>query len=340
MISNRKGVKTKKRGMCNSRYVVFASLLLSMFVVFTAITLNPTEVYGTLDSIVSPDAASGVPLSVSTPQQQQQQQEQPQSSSQKSKAHHCLNDDFNPQNTVGVWTMLNDNLAYVKGAAKLGLGVKRKTKTPIDLVVMELKSKPLGEDMWEVLMPSGFIRCSVESIKAPEKTRGDLTEKFAVLHVWAMEVYETVVFLDADTYVQNSIDDLIHMDLQGKPLGVTKDIRERKWVETFNSGVMLLHPSVKEHERLVELLYSGLQFDFVMSDQGFLNEVYKNNWHEIGFVNNANLALYRFQRAFWDQHKLEDINVIHYTMQKPWKCKSKGPYGPICDVWINAFAEK
>jgi len=326
--------------MCNSRYVVFASLLLSMFVVFTAITLNPTEVYGTLDSIVSPDAASGVPLSVSTPQQQQQQQEQPQSSSQKSKAHHCLNDDFNPQNTVGVWTMLNDNLAYVKGAAKLGLGVKRKTKTPIDLVVMELKSKPLGEDMWEVLMPSGFIRCSVESIKAPEKTRGDLTEKFAVLHVWAMEVYETVVFLDADTYVQNSIDDLIHMDLQGKPLGVTKDIRERKWVETFNSGVMLLHPSVKEHERLVELLYSGLQFDFVMSDQGFLNEVYKNNWHEIGFVNNANLALYRFQRAFWDQHKLEDINVIHYTMQKPWKCKSKGPYGPICDVWINAFAEK
>jgi len=326
--------------MCNSRYVVFASLLLSMFVVFTAITLNPTEVYGTLDSIVSPDAASGVPVSVSTPQQQQQQQEQPQSSSQKSKAHHCLNDDFNPQNTVGVWTMLNDNLAYVKGAAKLGLGVKRKTKTPIDLVVMELKSKPLGEDMWEVLMPSGFIRCSVESIKAPEKTRGDLTEKFAVLHVWAMEVYETVVFLDADTYVQNSIDDLIHMDLQGKPLGVTKDIRERKWVETFNSGVMLLHPSVKEHERLVELLYSGLQFDFVMSDQGFLNEVYKNNWHEIGFVNNANLALYRFQRAFWDQHKLEDINVIHYTMQKPWKCKSKGPYGPICDVWINAFAEK
>ncbi len=253
--------------------------------------------------------------------------------------HHCLNEDFNPQNKVGVWTMLNDNMDYVKGAAKLGLGVRRKTKTPVDLVVMELKSKPLGEDMWEILKPSGFIRCSVETIKAPQKTRGDLKEKFAVLHVWAMEVYETVVFLDADTYVQNGIDDLIEMDLQGKALGVTKDIREKKWVETFNSGVMLLHPSKKEHDRLVELLYSGITFDFIMSDQGFLNEVYKDNWHEIGFVNNANLALYRFQREFWDQHKLEDVNVIHYTMQKPWKCRPKGPYGPICKLWINAFAD-
>eukprot|EP00531_Pseudo-nitzschia_arenysensis_P005311 CAMPEP_0116156252 /NCGR_PEP_ID=MMETSP0329-20121206/22734_1 /TAXON_ID=697910 /ORGANISM="Pseudo-nitzschia arenysensis, Strain B593" /LENGTH=271 /DNA_ID=CAMNT_0003653325 /DNA_START=200 /DNA_END=1016 /DNA_ORIENTATION=+ len=246
--------------------------------------------------------------------------------------HHCLNDDFHPQNTVGVWTMLNDNMDYVKGAAKLGLGVRQKTKTPVDLVVMELKSKPLGEDMWEILRPSGFIRCSVETIKAPKKTRGDLKEKFAVLHVWAMEVYETVVFLDAD-------DDLIEMDLKGKALGVTKDIRAKKWVETFNSGVMVLHPNEKEHERLVELLYSGLEFDFIMSDQGFLNEVYKDNWHEIGFVNNANLALYRFQREFWDQHKLEDINVIHYTMQKPWKCQPKGPYGPICKLWINAHAD-
>jgi len=254
----------------------------------------------------------------------------------KEATHNCLNDDFRPQNKVGVWTMLNDNMDYVKGAAKLGIAVREKTKTPLDLVVMELKSKPLGDDMWELLKPAGFIRCSVESIKAPEKTRADLKEKFAVLHVWAMEVYETVVFLDADTYAQNAIDGLIQMDLKGKALGVTKDIRAKKWVETFNSGVMLLHPSEKEHKRLTKLLYSGLEFDYIMSDQGFLNEVYKDNWHEIGFVWNANLALYRFQREFWDQHKLEDINIIHYTMQKPWKCKPKGPYGPICNVWINA----
>jgi len=206
------------------------------------------------------------------------------------------------------------------------------------LIVLELKSKPLGEDMWKILRPAGYIKCSVNSIQAPAKTRWDLAEKFAVLHVWAMTIYETIVFLDADTFVQNSIDDLIHMDLKGKALGVTKDIREKKWVDTFNSGVMLIHPNMVEYKRLVDLLHSGLKFDFIMSDQGFLNEVYKDNWHEIGFVNNANLALYRFQREFWDQHKLDDINIIHYTMSKPWRCGPKGPYGKICKLWINAFS--
>lgn len=320
----RLNIPKKSNSRSLSRSLFGISVLLSAYAIFSTIMI-PSEVTGTLDTIQVP-AVEVVPT---------QKTQEP-----KKTTHHCLNEDFRPQNKVGVWTMLNDNLDYVKGAVKVGIGVRAKTKTPLDLVVMELKSKPLGDDMWEVLRPAGFIKCSVESIQAPAKTRGDLKEKFAVLHVWAMEVYETVVFLDADTYVQNSIDDLIHMDLQGKAVGVTKDIRGGKWVETFNSGVMVLHPSLKEHKRLVDLLYSGLQFEFVMSDQGFLNEVYKENWHEIGFLNNANLALYRFQREFWDSHKLEDINVIHFTMQKPWKCKPKGAYGPICNVWINSDADK
>jgi alpha-N-acetylglucosamine transferase len=252
--------------------------------------------------------------------------------------HHCLNKDFQPQHKASVWTMLNGSMTYVRGAVKMGKSIRAHTKTPLDLVVMELESKPLGEEAWKELKEVGFIKCSVSSIPPPDaaKTRQDLREKFAVLHVWAMEVYDTVLFLDADTFAQNGVDDLIHMDLKGKPLGVTKDIRNKKWVDTFNSGVMVLHPSQKEHDRLLTLLRSGMEFEYVMSDQGFLNAVYKENWHEIGFVNNANLALYRFQRDFWDQHKLEDINVIHYTMLKPWKCVLKGAYRPVCEIWINA----
>lgn len=258
------------------------------------------------------------------------------------KRHHCLNDDFAPRNKVSVWTMLNDDnpdLPYVRGGAKMGRGARATTKTPFDLVVMELESKPLSAEAWKLLSDVGFQRCVVKSIPPPKgvKTRRDLSEKFAVLHVWAMEVYETVLFLDADTWVlNNGLDDLINMDLQGKPLGVTKDIRAKEWVDTFNSGVMKIHPSLVEHERLVNLLHSGMQFEYIMSDQGFLNEVYKGNWHEIGFVNNANLALYAFKREFWDQHKPEDINVIHFTMQKPWKCQKNGRYGPICSLWLNA----
>ena len=250
--------------------------------------------------------------------------------------HHCLNSDFQPTQKVGVWTMLNDNKQYVRGAIKIGKSIKSRTKTPVDLVVMELQHKPLTDEEWTDLRAVGWQRCTVDAIPAPKKTRPDLKEKFAVLHVWAMTVYETVVFLDSDSYPQNGIDDLIHMDLKGKAVGVTKDIRGGKWVETFNSGVLLLKPSVEEHERLVKLLGSGIEFEYVMSDQGFLNEVYKDNWQEIGFVNNANLALYRFERQFWESHPPDTINIIHYTMSKPWKCGVKGPYGPICKIWNNA----
>ena len=170
-------------------------------------------------------------------------------------------------------------------------------------------------------------------------TRGDLQDKYSVLQVFGMTRYKRILFLDADTYVKGPLDALLLMDLAGKTLGVTKDIRNKKWVETFNSGVMLLVPSLPEHKRLLGLLYSGMQWEFVMADQGFLNSVYGDDWHEIGFVYNANLALYRFQRAFWKAEgggqALEKVAIIHYTMQKPWKCRSQGPYGAICDLYKN-----
>lgn len=257
------------------------------------------------------------------------------------KTHHCINEDFQSEHKTSIWTMLNDNQSYVQSALKLGRALKKHTKeTEFDLVVMTLKNKPLSEESMSQLAQVGFVNCVVDPIRPTHlegKTRKDLQEKFGVLHVFAMMIYDTVLFIDADTFVQGPIDDLLNMDLGDKTIGVTKDIRNRRWVDTFNTGVMLLHPSEDVYNHLITLLMDEkFEFEYIMSDQGFLNAVYKDDWHEIGFVNNANLALYRFKREFWDEHKLEDINIIHYTMQKPWRCNANGPYGPICKVWIDA----
>lgn len=255
--------------------------------------------------------------------------------------HYCLNNDFRYTHKTSVWTMLNDNPAYVESALKLGKALKKHTTdTDFDLVVMTLKSKPLSEESMKKLTEVGFVNCVVGSIRPTRlegRTRGDLQEKFGVLRVFAMTIYDTVLFLDADTFVNGPIDDLLRMDLQGKTIGVTKDIRNKKWVDTFNSGVMLLHPSQETYNHLITLLMDeNFTFEYIMSDQGFLNAVYKDDWHEIGFIYNANLALYRFKRDFWDQHKLEDIRIIHYTMEKPWRCSKNGNYGPLCQIWIDA----
>ena len=260
---------------------------------------------------------------------------------QSTRSHHCINSDFQPTHKTSVWTMLNDNPAYIKSALKLGRALKKHTtKTDFDLVVMTLKNKPLSQESMSQLAQIGYTNCIIDPIRPTHlegKTRKDLQEKFGVLHVFSMTVYDTVLFMDADTFVKGPIDDLLSMDLHGKTIGVTKDIRSRKWVESFNTGVMLLHPSIDTYTHLVALLNDeSFEFEYIMSDQGFLNAVYKDNWHEIGFVYNANLALYRFQREFWDQHDMKDVQIIHYTMQKPWKCKANGPYGPICRLWIDA----
>ncbi len=123
--------------------------------------------------------------------------------------HHCVNKDFQPKHKVSIWTMLNDNPAYITSAVKLGRALKKHTvDTEFDLIVMTLETKPLSDASMKELAGVGFINCAVSPIRPTHlegKTRKDLQEKFGVLHVFAMTVYETVLFIDADTFVQGPI---------------------------------------------------------------------------------------------------------------------------------------
>lgn len=136
----------------------------------------------------------------------------------------CVNSDFRAVHKVSVWTMLTDNPEYIKSALKLGRGIKQHTTTPLDMIVMELKTKPLPGEVWKRLSAVGFTKCTVEPIHPTElaKTRRDLREKFAVLRIWDMPIYDTLLFLDADTLVRGSLDELLSMNLRGKPVGVSQ----------------------------------------------------------------------------------------------------------------------
>lgn len=283
-----------------------------------------------------PAAATNATAAVSSPSGGASSVSPP--SSGADKRHHCLNDDFepSPNKDVAVAIYLNSNSpAYMKGGIQIGKSLKRgRTKTPVDLIAIESHDLPMNTSSPEYreLLAGGWKRCVVGPIVPPTKAR--LWEKFAFLHLWAFTNYRTIVYMDSDTYpTSNGIDDLIRMDMQGKKLGATRDILGRDWVKTFNAGVLLFYPSAAEYERLIGLLEGGIKYDYIRGDQGFLNEVYKDGWHEIGFVNNANLALYVEKREFWDQHNQSDINIIHYTVSKPWNCDLKKRLGPICKIW-------
>jgi lipopolysaccharide biosynthesis glycosyltransferase len=53
----------------------------------------------------------------------------------------------------------------------------------------------------------------------------------------------------------------------------------------FNSGVLVLTPSEKEFQRMLQLVPILRSYD--NGDQGFLNEFYKGAWHPLPYAYNA-----------------------------------------------------
>jgi hypothetical protein len=255
----------------------------------------------------------------------------------------CQNGDFVPEHSTAVWTMLTEGDSYVAGAVVMGLSVKQHSTVPLDLVVMELATKPLADVAWVRLQEVGWKRCVVDRITPLAKTFPRFRDQFTKLHLWGMTMYKTILYLDSDTLAVNSIDGLLLSDLGDRDIGVARDIRGGKWCDTFNMGVFLINPDEHEYQRLLQLQNSNsVKYESNMAEQGWINVVYKDKWYDIGFTNNANLAAYsdgKYDRpsSMWAE-KSDDIRVIHYTMNKPWECHQT--YKSVCRIWLQAYAKQ
>eukprot|EP00961_Rhodomonas_salina_P029467 397096-Rhodomonas_salina.1 len=120
--------------------------------------------------------------------------------------------------------------------------------------------------------------------------------------MWGMTQYKGVLYMDADTFVMGSIDELFSetylgpMRARGSGVTATPDIWQKRVQENFNMGVFLAVPNATEHSRLVALQKSNtVKFEVGFSEQGFLNVVYKagsDQRHTLPFKFNANFAAY------------------------------------------------
>jgi glycogenin glucosyltransferase len=238
-----------------------------------------------------------------------------------------------------MWTLLTDGDDYARSACKLLGAARLHTTIPFDANVIEMTNKPLKNSTKEMLTKAGWRICQVDRIapKDEANTVPRFRDQFTKFHLWKMVEYESAVYFDSDVFVIKKIDHLLQVHKKFNDslhrIGVTRDIREGSWRSTFNMGVFVVKPNVAEFERLIKLKEDGsVRFETAMSEQGFLNEVYKDKWFEIGFEYNANLAAYSDQRKYWDERE-KGISVVHFTMSKPWSCS--GNYRTICDYWEN-----
>lgn len=240
--------------------------------------------------------------------------------------------------------MLADDVEdYGVGAIKLLTSIKRNVKkTNFDAFVLELVNKPIqSAQMRQRILQAGWRICQVNRIapRDEKQTRSLFRDTFTALILWNVTEYKAHYHFDSDTLVLRNLDEFftIHTKLnpQLHKIACTKDLRDDKWQETFNMGVFVIKPDQSEFNRLIRLKNDPtFQYEMIMSQQGFLNVVYKNLWYEIGFENSANLAVYTADRDYWEE-RAHSINIIHFTVYKPWSwsCSWSWSYKEHCDMW-------
>ncbi|KAI9281082.1 hypothetical protein BY458DRAFT_499542 [Sporodiniella umbellata] len=160
--------------------------------------------------------------------------------------------------------------------------------------------------------------------------RPDLDITFTKMHAWRLVQYKKVVFLDADVFPFQNIDELFDRpSFSAAP--------DAGWPDCFNSGVFVAEPSNSVYNDLSKLASEEGSFDG--GDQGLLN-TYFSSWpespsHRLPFTfNTTPTAQYGYAPAQVQYgHK---VNIAHFIGQnKPWKYQrfADGKILPMGSAW-------
>ncbi|XP_073241722.1 glycogenin-1-like [Porites lutea] len=165
-----------------------------------------------------------------------------------------------------------------------------------------------------------------------------ITKTFTKLNIWTLTSYTKIVYLDTDVLVLKNIDDLFQRDeLSAGP--------EDLWPDVFNSGVLVIEPSMATFTRLIKEAKSKPSWDG--TDQGLLNDVYGNSWRTVPirrlpYTYNMAYSTFKIYRSAYDRYK-DEVKVVHFlgTLErKPWEFifnESTNQLEPEADVYVKKW---
>ncbi|XP_037478635.1 inositol phosphorylceramide glucuronosyltransferase 1-like [Triticum dicoccoides] len=225
---------------------------------------------------------------------------------------------------------------FVLGVRVLGKSI-RDTGTRRDMVV--LVSDGVSEYSRELLEADGWIVKRITLLANPNQVRPTrFWGVYTKLKIFNMTSYKKVVYLDADTVVVKSIEDVFKC---GKFCG------NLKHSERMNSGVMVVEPSETVFKDMISQVdrlpsYTG-------GDQGFLNSYYADfansrvyepdspltpepETQRLSTLYNADVGLYMLANKWMVDEK--ELRVIHYTLGplKPWDWWTAWLVKPV-EIW-------
>lgn len=227
--------------------------------------------------------------------------------------------------------MLSRNFyLYGLGAAKLGHTLRRHCN--IDLIILELDSKPIPGDLRILLHQSGWAMCKVTSIEGPSSVAIDANRflqasVYSKLHAWQLVEYTAVVLMDLDMLALKDPSDLFTIQLPlmlhaNKTVGAVRDHPMVRCYGTtawniFNAGLLLIQPSIDTYISLsnsINELSHNSKFD---AEQALINTLFKNLIFELPLIYNVLTISRVCEPATWWEHE-PNFKIIHFTTSKPW----------------------
>jgi hypothetical protein len=215
---------------------------------------------------------------------------------------------------------------FLLGVRVLGKSL-RDTGVTKDMVA--LVSDGVSEGGIRLLEADGWIVERIELLANPNSKRPTrFWGVYTKLKIFNMTEYRRVVYLDADTIVTRSIEDLF--ECQGFCANL-------KHSERLNSGVMVVEPSSRLFEDMISKVQST--YSYTGGDQGFLNSYYKGfadaqlfnpdlspeirkalpkKMERLSTLYNADVGLFALANKWMVD--ANELRVIHYTLGplKPW----------------------
>jgi glycogenin glucosyltransferase len=140
--------------------------------------------------------------------------------------------------------------------------------------------------------------------------RPDLASTFTKIALWKQVQFRKIVFVDADALCLRAPDELFDLDTS---FAAAPDAG---WPDTFNSGVLVLEPSLEVFDVLLEMAKGAESMDG--GDQGLLN-LYFPHFERLAFLYNVTtFKTFRLNVPAL-QHFHDDICILHFTgAPKPW----------------------
>ncbi|UPX12907.1 Glycogenin glucosyltransferase [Ascochyta rabiei] len=223
--------------------------------------------------------------------------------------------------------------SYLPGAAVLAhslrdAGTTKKLAVMITLESLSAETIAELKSLYDYVIP-------VERIRSPNMAnlylmgRPDLSFAFTKIALWRQTQFRKIVYLDADVVALRALDELFDIDA---PFAAAPDIG---WPDAFNSGVMVIKPSMGDYWSLHTMAATGDSFDG--ADQGLLNQYFEHRpWQRLKFTYNCTPnAEYQWEPAY--RYYKRDISAVHFIgKDKPWsknRTAGHGVYGELLARW-------